>query len=83
MMRHGWIIAAVVLPLLSGCTTEQQYQASVDQACRQQARYKSNRYYACLRRAAVADYDLEQQRLANWGDVIDDFRAPVVYGRVR
>ncbi|SHE82500.1 hypothetical protein SAMN02745157_1020 [Kaistia soli DSM 19436] len=72
MIWRRWIFGTAALALLSGCNTWQNYQASVDQDCRQQAKYKSSRYYDCLKKVAVADRERLRHQDEAWYDSLED-----------
>ncbi len=72
MIWRRWLFGIAILTLLSGCNTWQNYQASVDQDCRQQSKNQPNRYYDCLRKAAAADRERLRHQDAEWLDSIED-----------
>ncbi|MBZ9938458.1 hypothetical protein LB518_19315 [Mesorhizobium sp. BR1-1-16] len=60
------------MALLPGCNTWQNYQQSVEKNCRQQAKYKSDRYYDCLRKAAAVDRQRLRHQDEAWLDSLED-----------
>lgn len=72
MIWRKWIIGSAALALLSGCNTWQNYQAAVEENCRQQAKNQSSRYYACRKKAAAADRERLRHQDEAWFDSIED-----------
>ena len=79
MPWRKFILGTSALLLLAGCNTMQAYQEGVERGCREEAKYKSSRYYECLRKVAAADRQRLRHQDEAWYDSLEDAsRFPVV-----